>query len=87
LSGLDGDRPVCGTEQKGEIGETIRRSLRESNPLYQITEPPRLGPANWSVVKFRKNRTNVRAKIGFSALPTELSGLLPSWIRTNDRYH
>jgi hypothetical protein len=43
-----------GTEQKGEIGETIRRSLRESNPLYQITEPPGLGPANWSVVKFRK---------------------------------
>jgi hypothetical protein len=46
LNGLDGDRPVCGTEQNGEIGETIRRSLLDSNLLDQITEALGLGPAN-----------------------------------------
>jgi hypothetical protein len=38
-------------EQESEIGKTIRRSLRESNLLYQITETQGLGPANWSMVK------------------------------------
>jgi hypothetical protein len=67
---LDGDRSVCGTEQNGEIGETIRRSPRESNLLYQITEPLGLSHANWSVGEtLRNNRTNVRAKIAFGALP------------------
>jgi hypothetical protein len=49
-----GEGSVCGTEQKREIGETIRRSLRESNLIDRITEALGLGPANWSIVKFEK---------------------------------